>query len=413
MRKLKIAVWHNLPSGGGKRQLYTHLKGLIDRGHTVESWCPDTADQDFLPLNTLITEHVIPLKKRFSLVSSRQIFSYLRYSYTSMNAHAKECANQINRGNFDLLLAGSCTLFRAPAIGRYVTIPSAVYLGEPNRILYEALPELPWIAPPPSVVTMPISFRSIKVNIRQYIEHGAIRFLARQELEDIKGFDRVLVNSLFSRENILRTYNIESKVCYLGIDQQYYMPTGENKEDFIVGVGSFHSIKGIDRAIRAMSLIKRSKRPPLIWVGNAGSDYEISILVKLAKKVGVEFILKINIPGKEVISLLSRARAMIYTSRLEPFGLAPLEANACGTAVVAIAEGGVRETIKDGINGFLVSEDDPEKLGCLLTRFIDDCELSYSMGKRAREYVGENWSMKMCIDTIENQLYDLLEKVKT
>lgn len=103
---------------------------------------------------------------------------------------------------------------------------------------------------------------------------------------------------------------------------------------------------------------------------------------------------------------------MIYTSRLEPFGLAPLEANACGTAVVAIAEGGVRETIRHGVNGFLVPEDDSKKLGALLNRFIDDPELSYSMGKRARKHVEENWNMKMCTNNIENQLYDVVERTR-
>jgi len=35
---MKIAVWHNLPSGGGKRALYHHVRGLVERGHRVESW---------------------------------------------------------------------------------------------------------------------------------------------------------------------------------------------------------------------------------------------------------------------------------------------------------------------------------------------------------------------------------------
>jgi hypothetical protein len=58
---MKIAVWHNLPSGGGKRALYDHVRAVIERGHTLESWCPPTADQSYLPLGDLIKEHVIPL----------------------------------------------------------------------------------------------------------------------------------------------------------------------------------------------------------------------------------------------------------------------------------------------------------------------------------------------------------------
>jgi len=50
---------------------------------------------------------------------------------------------------------------------------------------------------------------------------------------------------------------------------------------------------------------------------------------------------------------------MVYSARLEPFGLAPLEANACATPVVAVAEGGVRESIRNGVNGVLISERRP------------------------------------------------------
>jgi hypothetical protein len=58
---MKIAIWHNLPSGGGKRALYYHVKGLLQRGHTVECWCPPSADQAYLPLSDLTVEHIRPL----------------------------------------------------------------------------------------------------------------------------------------------------------------------------------------------------------------------------------------------------------------------------------------------------------------------------------------------------------------
>ncbi|MHB1599044.1 MAG: hypothetical protein ACYCXY_09175 [Acidimicrobiales bacterium] len=58
---MRIAVWHNLPSGGGKRALYDQIRGLLELGHYVESWCPPSADQSFLPLGDLVTEHVVDL----------------------------------------------------------------------------------------------------------------------------------------------------------------------------------------------------------------------------------------------------------------------------------------------------------------------------------------------------------------
>lgn len=99
-----------------------------------------------------------------------------------------------------------------------------------------------------------------------------------------------------------------------------------------------------------------------------------------------------NVVDRELAELLSGAAAMLYTSRLEPFGLAPLEANACGTWVVAIAEGGVRESIIPGLNGTLVDDDDPGAIAAGLTPFVTDLELATSMGVRARAHVLKNWS---------------------
>ena len=91
----------------------------------------------------------------------------------------------------------------------------------------------------------------------------------------------------------------------------------------------------------------------------------------LAAQSGVNFELKLRIDDSELIDLLNRARVMLYAPRLEPFGLAPLEANACGLPVIAVAEGGVRETILDGINGLLV-EHDPDSMGTAIERLLVD-----------------------------------------
>jgi glycosyltransferase involved in cell wall biosynthesis len=176
-----------------------------------------------------------------------------------------------------------------------------------------------------------------------------------------------------------------------------------------LGVGTIYQGKGIDRAIYAIATLEEKKRPPLIWIGNGANEYDMNYFIKLAESLCVKIIFKINISDKEIISLYSRAKVMIYTSRLEPFGFAPLEANACGTPVVAIAEGGVRETIRNNINGFLAPEYDPKTLGKLISKFIDDPLLSNAMMSRCREYVYELWNLKICIDNIESQLFRAVE----
>jgi len=404
MKKLRIAVWHNLPSGGGKRQLYNHVKGLLDRGHYLESWCPDTADTNYLPLGEIIKEHMVPLKKK-SPFYYRHIrpLGVMRDMIENLERHCRICGREINRGGFDLLFANACLFLRTTPIAKYVNIPSVIYLGEPYRWFYEAMPELPWIAPLAFFNRRP-SIPSIRDYFVREATLNGIRLQARAELEYAKRFDLMLVNSVYSRESILRAYNLDSQVCYLGIDTNFYKPTGEPRGNFVVGLGTVYHGKGVDRAIRALGTIDRSKRPDLVWIGNGATPEILKEYNGLAKSLEVNFIPRIHIPDQEVISLLSRALAMVYTSRLEPFGLAPLEANACCTPVVGIAEGGVRETIKDGLNGFLASDDNPKAIGDLILRFVEDPTQVADMGIKAREYVKNTWNIQKCTDNIESHL---------
>src|SRR5476649_1806284 len=120
---MKIAVWHNLPSGGGKRLLFDHVQGLVGRGHFVEVWRPPTAEPEYLPLSSLAVEHEVdlswPQPNRFTdklgltLATARHL--------AAMDSHCRECAEQIVHGNFDVLFANSCRFFRTTPIGRFVT----------------------------------------------------------------------------------------------------------------------------------------------------------------------------------------------------------------------------------------------------------------------------------------------------
>jgi glycosyltransferase involved in cell wall biosynthesis len=86
---------------------------------------------------------------------------------------------------------------------------------------------------------------------------------------------------------------------------------------------------------------------------------------------------------------------MIYSSNLEPFGFAPLEANACGTPVIAVAEGGIRETIIHGKNGFLVHQN-PQEIAEYILQLIENQELRKNIADFAKENVTENWSLASC-----------------
>jgi glycosyltransferase involved in cell wall biosynthesis len=398
---MRIAVWHNLPSGGGKRALYGQVAGLLARGHTVEAWCPQTADRKYLPLDAIIPEHVINLAPvRYTLSDKLGITLVKKRQIAAMDAHCRICAEQISRGNFDILLANSCMFFGAASIGRFTKIPSVIYLGEPYRWLYEAMPRLWWLAPPRGSQSL---FRpsSLKAVISDFRSIRNFRLQGREEVDNAGAFDRILVNSYFSRESVLRAYGLASDVCYLGINTDLFVDRGLERANILVGLGSFTPAKNVRFCIEALALTPRP-HPKLVWIGNLVTSYLEEMRV-LAQERNVDFEAKVSISDEELVQILNRAQATLYAPWLEPFGLAPLEANACGVPVIAVAEGGVRETIVDGVTGLLV-EKDPASMASAIAKLVDNPTMAREMGINARLNVQRNWTMVAAIDRLEERL---------
>ena len=123
----------------------------------------------------------------------------------------------------------------------------------------------------------------------------------------------------------------------------------------------------------------------------------------LAESQRVTFEARASIDDNELVDILNRAIAMVYAPRLEPFGLAPLEANACGLPVVAVAEGGVRETIIDGVNGLLVQHQ-PQMMAHAIQRLTNDKDLAAQLSKNGSKIVQEKWSVNSAVERLEMQL---------
>jgi glycosyltransferase involved in cell wall biosynthesis len=409
---MKIAVWHNLPSGGGARAMQMHIDGLLSRGHSIEIWSPNPTAGGFLRFPSSVICHEVLLKKKDTMTFSEQVSSFFVLedeNLKAMKAHALQCAQEINTGNFDVVFLNSCFYYAAPLIASYLQKPTVVYLGEPFRPFYEAQPNLLWQAP---------DFQEISWFRRSYwksfwydlYQIRRARVQVREERKAIDAVDELLLNSVFSQESAQRVYNRMGKVCYLGIDTNLFYPSDkfQNPEKpYVIGVGNLVFHKNASFAIRAVSLVDKKHRPTLVWVSNMKEIKLVNTLKEQAQKLDVEFVIKEMIPDEKLRTLLQAASAMVYTSLLEPFGLAPLEANACGTPVVALRQGGVRETIKEGVNGFLcLSEEEMAQKMKLLVR---DKVLRQEMGEQSVKEIQQNWTVEAAITRIEEILIKTVE----
>ena len=407
---MKIAVWHNLHSGGGSRALQYHIHGLVERGHQVEIWAadPDASGFMHLPLSVKLhkialvyDEHQSSLKERFA-----SVFFEKDSNMKAMEKHCEKCALEINQGGFDVLFANSCFYYGVPFISRFVNIPKLLYLGEPNRYLYEAMPEQVWEAP--EEISNKWRSKFWVYFFSNTWRTNKFRVYVREERKNFQAFDKVLVNSYFSMESCKRAYGLLSEVCYLGVDNVLFKQIKPvESKPYVVGLGGFYGHKNPELAIRSVGEVKEN-RPKLLWIGNMVDEKYWLEMVELARLLKVTLEVKKMVTDQQLVELLSGAICMIYSSNLEPFGFAPLEANACGTPVIAVAEGGVRETIIHGKNGFLVNQN-PKEIAQYISQLSENQELRLNISNFAIKNVKENWSLASCSERINEAVESMVK----
>jgi glycosyltransferase involved in cell wall biosynthesis len=401
---MRIAVWHNLPSGGGKRALGYHVRGLAQRGHHIEVWSPPTADLAFLPLAPWAAEHVVafdvpPLREKRPILRFFARHAQRLRALEAFEKHSRECAQQIQRKGFDLLFANSSLLPLAVGpIGRLTELPALLYLQEPSRdafdwernfLIPDAFVNGPWPHPP------------LKLYLDELARAQVSRLVIREELRNAASYQEVLVNSHFSSELTTRLYARETQVCYLGIDTTLFRNLDRQREDLIVGLGRLSLAKNAAFVVEAVAKLPQP-RPRLIWIGDTDSPERLR-LEGLASRLGVTLEIKIRVSDGELIETLNKALLLAYAPRLEPFGFAPLEANACGTPVVAVGEAGVRETVLHEVNGLLVDRD-PASMAEAIARLRKEPPLARELGMQGWELVRKKWSLEQAVDRVEGHL---------
>lgn len=173
--------------------------------------------------------------------------------------------------------------------------------------------------------------------------------LARWDAQTAGRVDAFVANSRYVAGRIRRYYNRRSIVVYPPVDTAFYrpgnLPAGGRDRRFLV-VSALVPYKRIEVAIEAC----RIAGAPLTIVGRGPGE------PRLRRLAGpdVEFLGWRS--DEEIRDLYGRATAVLLPG-VEDFGMVPVEAQACGTPVVALRKGGACETVEDGVTGVLVDGD--------------------------------------------------------
>ena len=114
-------------------------------------------------------------------------------------------------------------------------------------------------------------------------------------------------------------------------------------------------------------------------------------LERLAVKMEVDLHMLSMIDDGHLRDLYNKARMVLFAPYLEPFGLVPVEAMACGTPVIAVREGGMKETVVHNETGLLVERDEMA-FSEAVSRLLKDAELRDAMGRKGIEAVRDFWT---------------------
>lgn len=232
------------------------------------------------------------------------------HNFVSLSLEHKKLAQEIDSLGFDVCLVHPSKLTQAIFTLRYLNTPSLYYCHELLRIAYEKELafnlEVPWY--------------------KKYYEQATRIIRKRIDRKNAKSANLIVANSKYTAKKIKKVYNRKADVIYPGVDEKVFKPYKLAKKNQLLFVGEENEINGYPFAKRIAN--------------------EANLNLKVVKGF--------KLSDKELAKEYSQSLATLCTSYNEPFGMAATESIACGTPVLAVNDGGYKETVVNSKNGFLL-----------------------------------------------------------
>lgn len=235
----------------------------------------------------------------------------------------------------------------------------------------------------------------------------------RAECDLMHSVARVVASTPRDREQMIDLCDAPTKRIVIippGVDTHLFRPiphararewTGSYDEKTVLFVGRIDPVKGLDTWFRAMKRVVdddptlRQRMCVCLIGGDLDEDIdpesELARLQTLKDELGLGDVVTF-LGGRAQAALpfyYAAADAVVMPSRYESFGLAALEAMACGTPVVASDVGGLSYLVRDGETGFLVPEGNAELFAEKISLLLHDSQLRNEMGRKGIEEAQE------------------------
>lgn len=192
-----------------------------------------------------------------------------------------------------------------------------------------------------------------------------LHYIRIWDVRTTNGVDHFVTNSNYVARRVRRIYGRDATTIYPPVDTDYFTPSGA-REGFYLTASRMVPYKRMDLVVAAFRYLPDSK---LIVIGDGPERRKIEEL----GGPNVEFLG--YQPDEVMRQYLQRAQAFIFAAE-EDFGILPVEAQACGTPVIAYGKGGTLETVVDIDNatgadatGVLFYRQEPEAIASAVARF--------------------------------------------
>jgi len=209
-----------------------------------------------------------------------------------------------------------------------------------------------------------------------------LKTLRRWDLQTAKRVDTFIANSTTTQERIARIYARESTVIPPPVDDHFFttpLRRHEERKDFLA-VGRLVPYKKFDLLIAVANRLQL----PLTIVGRGQEEKRLRSLA------GPTVTFRGFVPDAELSTLYAEARALLFPQE-EDAGIVPLEAQACGTPVIAYGAGGALDSIRDGVTGLFFTEQTEASLTNAIRRFETMHFDSSTIREHARQFTASRF----------------------
>jgi len=196
--------------------------------------------------------------------------------------------------------------------------------------------------------------RGLKGWLAKYILHK----IRMWDHRTANGVDKFIAISDFISRRIKKVYGRESTVIYPPVDINSFKLEVE-KEDYYLAASRMVPYKKIDMIVEAFAKMPDKK---LVVIGD-GPDFN-----KIKSRATDNVTLLGFQSTSKLRKYMQKAKAFIFAAE-EDFGIVPVEAQACGTPVIAYGKGGALETVVDGKTGMFFDRQEPDALMKTIKRF--------------------------------------------